>query len=352
MDLLIYHKTFHSYRNNIYNEVSKKINCKIITYKLVEPKELNVLYQIIPRLTLIKRLIFFSTLLNDLKPRNILVSTEIGDINNSVLFFMAIFKKIKIITYGHGWNLNKKKFSPLIHLSDFIRYIFYKKSYSNIIYEVPQKQYLQQRIKKSRFFVLSNTIKIDNLEMLRKTKRPINLPEKYILFVGALNKSKRISSLVSNFNALKEYDNNLHMIVIGDGDEKYMLKNKPNITVYNRINNQDKLAPYFKYAIFTFIPGKVGLVLQNSIAFGTPLVTFNPNSVKKFHHAPEIYHLKNDITGFIIDENTSKLIEIYKYISRNRENLYRKSIEYFDINCHWSIMVKTIVNSLYYEAEN
>lgn len=157
---------------------------------------------------------------------------------------------------------------------------------------------LRQGIAADKIFVLNNTL--DYLELKHEigkvTKRNLTemndcynlLPDKTVLYIGGLDSSKRINFLASTLNQIWLLDPEIKLLVIGEGEDRYLLEEavlRGQVHFLDNSNQQSK-AVASRVAKLILMPGRIGLVAVDSIATGIPIVTTD----FKFH-APEFDYL-------------------------------------------------------------
>jgi glycosyltransferase involved in cell wall biosynthesis len=157
---------------------------------------------------------------------------------------------------------------------------------------------LKQGIESDKIFVLNNTFDLSELEheigkvtthhLTEMINRYNLLPEKTVLYVGGLDSSKRIDFLASALNQIWLTDSKIKLLVIGDGEDRYLLDKagiRGQVHFLDNSNQQSK-AVASRIAKLILMPGRIGLVAVDSMALGIPIVTTN-----FAFHAPEFDYL-------------------------------------------------------------
>ena len=162
-----------------------------------------------------------------------------------------------------------------------------------------------------RITTVNNTIDISGLrnaladcdsETISRIKADLNIENGPVgLYCGGLYSDKRIDFLLEASRAVKATIPGYHMIVIGEGPESGKVAAAARSTnwlhyvgpVYG--NNR---APFLKFADVLLMPGAVRLVVIDSFAAETPLVTTRINT-----HGPEIAYLNSGDNGVISDDS-------------------------------------------------
>lgn len=136
----------------------------------------------------------------------------------------------------------------------------------------------------------------NNLQLIQeKSNEPLdeNINYKYILAVGRLDPIKNFSALIRAYSNTKLKNENVKLIIVGDGpnnNERKKLKNlinklgmKDNVIL---VGNKDNPFTYMKNALFMIMPSKsegFGMVLVECLATGTPVISYDlqvgPNEI-------------------------------------------------------------------------
>ncbi|WPA92126.1 glycosyltransferase [Providencia zhijiangensis] len=168
-----------------------------------------------------------------------------------------------------------------------------------------------------------------------------------LLFVGRLSKQKNLQHIILIANELKLRDIKFIFTIIGDGEEKEMLKNLISINDLSRnvilLGSKNNIAKYYLWADATILTSHYeGLpnVLLESISHGTPCVSYNCKS-----GPTEI--IKEGVNGFIIPIYDYKLLAQtlnIKTLRKLKSNSLYNSIADFHVNtvieCYISLIKK------------
>ena len=129
-----------------------------------------------------------------------------------------------------------------------------------------------------------NPIDIEEIDKLSNDE--IQVPNKYILGIGRMKDNvKQFDHLIKAFQISEATSQNIKLVIVGEGEyktelEKLVLEKnlKEDVVFYPFAKNP---FPYYKYALFTAMTSKFeGFpnVLIESLATGTPVVSYNCNS--------------------------------------------------------------------------
>lgn len=251
------------------------------------------------------------------------------DLKWSYLYrYMLSKKRKKIVLWGIGISsakgLKQKKFI------DIVRFYFVSRYKALILYSNGvANYYLKNGISENKIFVANNTIKV------RKIKN-IKQKPKDILFIGTINKRKKLEDLILAFsNILNKINKNINLNIVGDGEMltqyKELVKEKnidTRVIFHGRIESQEELALLFSTTLLSISLGQAGLSILHSFSFGVPFMCYN-NAI----NGGELENIKNEVTGLITTEKDLEmdLINILNSPAKLREmsvncyNLYWKT---------------------------
>jgi len=204
----------------------------------------------------------------------------------------AKFKKINIILWSHGINLQNQK-QPLKNQLYFLRQ---KLANALIIYTPEQKKYIKTH--KHKIFIANNTLDFDSLPKIVETKEELKKryrleDKKVILCIGRMNINNRKIDQLIQLSSL--VDETFLIIIIGPGVEK---KTKERILILKNIEylgpiyNQKIICEYYKLADLFVMPGAIGLAINQAFYYGTPII------VEDVDHGPEGFYLEQGVNGF------------------------------------------------------
>jgi len=142
-------------------------------------------------------------------------------------------------------------------------------------------------------------------ESLRTAREALGIQsENVCLFMGGMYKTrhhdKRLPFLIEACVDIRRQIPDFEMIFIGGGPESHVVAQAA--ASYPWIHNLgikkgDDTIPYWVMSKWLLVPGAVGLVVLDSFATGTPLITTNDPC-----HGPEIFYLRDNINGVILQD--------------------------------------------------
>lgn len=241
---------------------------------------------------------------------------------NYLIILFRRFWKYKVGFWGHGKNLQSYE---CFSCSELLK----KKMVTSVDWWFAYTELSAQMVAEIGFPLekitnVCNTIdttifseELQSVDMLcvDKIKRELGGPRGcYCLFCGGMYALKRVDFLLSACFKIKEKVPELHVILIGDGPEKYKIENvslrNPWIHYLGAKYGSEK-APYFVLSEALLMPGLVGLVIIDSFISSTPIFTTEIPI-----HSPEITYLKNGENGFMTKNDISEYVDaVVKYLN-------------------------------------
>ena len=209
-----------------------------------------------------------------------IIITEGGKVNFFNIFKVYMYSKIAkkpYIMWVPG-PLNKKK-SFIKNLTNRLLEFFIKDCNAVIAYSSLAEEYLLNFKTKKYIFKAQNSIYVDTnkynseqfVDKISNFKTRYNITgKKIVLYVGALEKRKKVDILIESLNLLN--DENIVLLIIGDGPEKGYLKGLASInTIFLGKIIQD-VEMFFKMCDLFVLPGQGGLSINQAIAFEKPVI--------------------------------------------------------------------------------
>ncbi len=254
-------------------------------------------------------------------------------------------RKTKIILWGHGAPVANKsgwRGKLAYHLKTWL--INSVDGY--LCYTEKDKGYLDKLNLNTPVFSAGNNTDISQAQKLRKAPEKKSI--RNLLFIGRLTKDKKVPQLIHLFKELKTP--NLHLNIIGDGSEmpavQLAAEHVKNVHITGAIYGADELAEYYNNAELFITLGAVGLGVNESIAYGLPVLCYK-ESLTGPHHHPEIAYIEEGVTGWQVaphskDAMLEKLNELLG--QPTKANMYESVISYADANLTIEKMAKNILN--------
>jgi glycosyltransferase involved in cell wall biosynthesis len=181
----------------------------------------------------------------------------------------------------------------------------------------------------------------------RNKKRIFN--DKQILYVGRLNKGKRVDLILHIWKQLELKHNDWEMTIVGDGPQRLsliQLSEKLNLKKINFIGHSNNVNDFYnKSSIFLSTSAFEGLPLTLLEAQYYGLVPIAYNTYDSIYDV-----IKNNISGFIIPELNEKLFvsKLKKIITNEqlRENMSIKAMNFAQENFNIRLIGETWLSLL------
>ena len=243
-----------------------------------------------------------------------------GDFRNLTLWLFLVLgkafkRKKRFYLWTHGYygreSYIKRKLKK--HLIKLCTGVF-------VYGERSKELMLNDGINNDKIFVIYNSLdhskQIEIRKKLRKNETFFNYfgnKNPVIIFIGRLNKNKKIELLLLALEKLKQKGKQLNLVLVGEGSEKTFLKE---LAKEKNISNQVWFfgACYDEYKNGELIynsdlcvsPGNVGLTAIHSMTFGTPVITHDNFN----NQMPEFEVIEKLITGdFFKEDSVDSLVE-------------------------------------------
>jgi glycosyltransferase involved in cell wall biosynthesis len=216
-------------------------------------------------------------------------------LKRTYLFPLLIVSKIlgkKTIHWGHGRDLEDSG-AIIKNLGYAAEQLMHD---AIILYAEPLRRLLPNNVQ-HKVFIANNTLVLPPtpipIEQTLLAKKKYNiLKKKNIIFMGRIEKRKRVLDLIDAFRLLNVKDVGL-LLVGPDKDGILPDVNDQNIRIIGPIYGDERLALLSACDVFC-LPGHVGLSIVDAFWCGLPIVTEN------VIHAPEVMYLKDGKNGFIV----------------------------------------------------
>lgn len=181
-----------------------------------------------------------------------------GDFPNALALIITRVFKIKtevIISHHNYFNVERNSYISKI----IFKYIY---NFSNKIICVStgiKDMLLENGVKEKNIYTLYNPINIHDMKRLGEMDLKINLPLKYLIFVGRLGEVKNLTFLIDSYEILHKKDSTIDLVIVGDGQMSNLLKDKVvNLNLQNSIHFFGELSNPFP-----LIKKSLGVVLTS-----------------------------------------------------------------------------------------
>lgn len=203
------------------------------------------------------------------------------------------------VLWGHG----KGFVNATGKLSDYVESVLAARADHVMTYSPEGREYLLRSGRVSPSSITSIGNSTDTATLRRATVAGMSAPSlttrptRHALYVGGLDKSKRIDFLLRAYEEALRIDPNFRLTIVGKGEESANVQlyaaTFTGITYVPEARGE-ALAALGLQATAMWVPGRVGLVAVDALAMGLPVHTTNYP-----FHAPEIGFLHDDEVAYL-----------------------------------------------------
>ncbi|WP_052671294.1 glycosyltransferase [Aequorivita vladivostokensis] len=249
-----------------------------------------------------------------------------------ILIYSRIFNK-KVFLWTHGWYGRERG------IAKYIKKFFFGLSSGLFLYgDYSKSLLLSEGFKENKLIPIYNSLDYQkHLNVRKSLTKTLIYKDKFkndfptLIYVGRIQKSKRIDLIFQALKKLKENDITPNFVLVGNIIDDYLLEKMVNdleivnqVWFYGACYEQEKLGELFYNAIVCISPGNVGLTAIHSLSFGTPVITHNNFK----YQGPEFEAIVEGETGSLFEENNIddlvKKIKQYIDLSEVQRDLIRK----------------------------
>ncbi|MGA2775283.1 MAG: glycosyltransferase family 4 protein [Candidatus Omnitrophota bacterium] len=240
------------------------------------------------------------------RPQVIISEGTTNIINNIPVYIFAKLARIPFVWGEAGRNMNLAK-NKVRRVIEPILTFFMRQSDACIGYTEMSRQYfLSIGVPNERIFITYNTVDFGDSEetkkqyssILNQEKEKLSLTsKKIILYVGSIEKRKRLGILLKAFRQIKLEYKNVSLLIIGDGPEKsnieamVITEHIEDVHILGRI--VERIGLYFMLSDVLVLPGSSSLAINQAMLYGKPVITVA-------YGGPEYEFIKDGESGFIL----------------------------------------------------
>jgi len=248
------------------------------------------------------------------RPQVIITEGATNIINNISVIVFARLTKTPFIWSDAGRNIDLPMGLLRKIIEPFLIFLIRKADACSVYGEMSKNYYLSVGIPEEKIFISQNTTDIEaNEEYKKQYAGQLNLEQdrlsligkKIILYVGSIEKRKRLDKLLKIFSQIKLQSNDIALVIIGDGPEKGNIEkivsteNIKDVHILGRIERG--LGLYFMLCDVLVLPGSSSLAIYQAMFYGKPVITVA-------YGGPEYELIKNGENGFVLTrENDAQL---------------------------------------------
>lgn len=200
-----------------------------------------------------------------------------------------------LVLWGH-----RHSFNPI---ANALRYAIMRRADAHLLYGPEDVQKMLARgVPAEKIFIAPNTQYVSNARDTSGYE-----PKRRLVFVGRLQKIKRIDLLIEAFAAaLPVIPREIVLSIVGAGFEEERVKAlavslgiASRVQFHGEVRGDADLLPIFRESIAYMTPGSVGLGLLHGFAYGVPTVTTLKPSEGR--HGQEFVNLKHAVNALVLD---------------------------------------------------
>jgi len=288
---------------------------------------------------------------------------EINNINPSAtIFFVNLhnfflfpvlgylkFTGTKCIYWGHGLDLHEKN-GALKNIAYKIEHKFFD---GILLYAQHLKKFISPN-HYHKLFIANNTLNLTVNDKINPFDKQ-SIKEKFgiktsknIIYMGRMEKRKRIHDLVNSFKRLKTKDVGL---ILAGPDTDGILQSISNDFLYKvgPVYGEDAIR-LLSVSDVCCIPGPVGLGIVDAFYCGLPLVT------EDVQHGPEIMYFEDGINGFMVNrgdvQSLSEKLDLILSDHKLRKHLSNSAKTIIENSGHIDKMCKGFFDILNFVLKN
>ena len=206
-----------------------------------------------------------------------------GDLPNAILILIVKFFNIKtklIISQHNYKNVERNHFIS----KNLIKYVY---KYSDYILSVSngiEEMLISYGVKKNKIKTIYNPININRIKSSGEKKIRLDLPKRYLVFVGRLGAVKNLNLLIEAFHKIYKLDTNLHLVIVGDGPERSNVLSKieglgisENVIMLGALSNPYQIIKKSTLVLLSSFSEALPTVVLESFIFGKTVVSTPTN---------------------------------------------------------------------------
>ena len=234
-------------------------------------------------------------------------------INNLFILPYFLLSRVPFVWWDAGRNpdaprrLLRRLFDPILnffirHSSACIAYGSLARSYLISVGASPAKVFVAQNALDTEK-IRKDLQKYDKRAIIEKRKQLGIENKKVILYVGALEKRKKLDMLIDVFADVKTKLKEAALLIVGDGTERQRLEEYvrdsgvTNVLFLGRI--VEEVGLLFLLSDVLVLPSEGGLSINQAMGYGLPVIVSTADGT-------EVDLVKNGETGFLFEKNNAE----------------------------------------------
>lgn len=307
--ILILQNTIFHYRKPFYNKLAEKYDVTVLHSGKASLTEVDFYKEIIVPVKNLYKFKFQKGVFKEVKKPEyevVIAMMDIFWIKNVISSFIYP-KKTKFV----WWGIIAGKSS----LGNKLRGTFLRRKPTIFYAKSGLEELASLGFKNNNYTFCNNTFHIENrIECYKETAKDS------ILFVGSLDRRKRIDVLIKAFNqSLAKIPQNINLKIIGDGEDYNLasdliksLNISNRVQLEGRITETKELENYYRKAICSVSYGQAGLGVLQSLGYGVPFIT-SKNAIS----GGEISNILHEVNGILCEPSQNSLEDFIVKLSND-----------------------------------
>ncbi len=211
-----------------------------------------------------------------------LLTGETLCLSNWVMMLFSKLMRKQVYVWSHGWYGNETGLQRAV-----------KKLYFSLVNAVflygdhARKLMICEGFNPQKLHVIYNSLDYEKTITARNQQQRTSVYYEHflnnnpvIIFIGRLTAGKKLDMLITTLCRLNENDNQINLVIVGDGEEKshllqlveqYNLKDQA--WFYGQTYDEEVIGELIYNADLCVSPGNVGLTAIHALSYGTPVIT-------------------------------------------------------------------------------
>lgn len=344
--LLISNDVLH-YREKIYNYFFDRFREKDYDFQVLSNKFQNVNYE----LKFAHYEIPFSTKqyiakIKEIKPQYIILFLHLKDKIMLPIIGYCKLNRIPVIYWNHGINIK----TPNDKVKNTIFHFIHNQCDALITYTPDMRKYFSEKNQK-KLFVAYNTLNFTDIDKeavpdKEITKKKYGISEnKIILYISRMMPYKRVDLLMDAFADLDD----IAVVIVGPGfsqEQQRKVDAHKNLYYLGEKYDADVNEIYKMGDVFS-TPGHIGLAVNEAMFWGLPIVVLEGT------HAPEVYYMKNNETGYFAKDEHDFREYVINLLNDDdkRKQMSEKTLEVFNEEVSIDRMYQGFIDAVKYCEE-
>lgn len=357
------------YRAPIYKLMDEQLKCDFYlgdktqsSMKLMDYNSLKGFQETLGYKPLIGRLIWREGVHKVMKSqyKTYIMTADPFCLSDWVVILYAKLTGKKVVAWAHGWYGDENAAKKII------KKCLYCMCYKVMLYgDYARNLMIENGFKPDKLVCIYNSLDYDKQIEVRRGLCKTNVYIEHfgnnnpvLLYIGRLQKVKRLDMIIDAMNVLKKRGVNLNFVYIGKDIENICLEKhaeqygfRDNIWAYGPLYEEERKGEMMYNAEVCVSPGNVGLTAMDCLTYGLPVITHN----NFLDQCPEFEAIHDGKTGLFFKQNdvnnlTDKIEQWLTYSSsHSREEIAKDCFSIIDekYNPHRQIeTMKGITNSI------